>query len=645
MKFRFTAFPLLLVLLLWQPPATGNSLDESFLAARDAAGKGDRAQLERLAGELRAHELAAYVDYWRLQADLKKNPDVAAITAFLAANEGDPLAEKMRGDWLREAGRQQQWAVFDAAYPALAQPDQELACYALQSRLARGDKGALDAAMPLWLGLTEAPEPCRPVFEALIASQRVGVDDAWARIRRQVETNRLTGARHSMNYLPQPQRPDAGTARAALGTPQSWLNRTRFSNSRTHRELIALAIARLARRDPLQAAKQLERLNARLKDDEKAWAWSQIGWQAALRHMDEAPGWYAKAGKAPMSGNLMQWRARAALRVEDWGGVRAAIEQLPPALSEQPAWIYWLGRAHLANNRAEEARALFWRIAGQPDFYSHLADEELGRSVTVPPRAAPPTDSETARAAALGTIRRSLALLRLGLRVEGVLEWNWAMRGMNDRELLATAVVAGRAGAHDRAIASANRTLEQHDYALRYPLPFSEYIRPAVHEQSLDEAWVYGLIRQESRFIVDVHSSAGASGLMQLMPATARWVAKKTGLKNYRPDRLNDIETNARLGIRYLRIIMEGFDNHPVPASAGYNAGPKRARGWQATRPLESAIYIETIPFEETRDYVKRIMSNTVYYSALTTGQPQQIKRWLTTVGPRVAGTRVEDLP
>ena len=193
MKFRFTAFPLLLVFLLCLQDVAGNPLDASFLAARDAAGKGDRARLERLAGELREHELAAYVDYWRLQLDLKKNPDVAAITAFLAANEGEPLAEKMRGDWLREAGRQQQWAVFDAQWPALEQPDQELACYALQSRLARGDKGALDEAAPLWLSLTEPPESCRPVLEALITGKRVGADDAWARIRRQVETNRLTG--------------------------------------------------------------------------------------------------------------------------------------------------------------------------------------------------------------------------------------------------------------------------------------------------------------------------------------------------------------------------------------------------------------------------------------------------------------------
>ena len=644
MKFRFTAPLLLFVFLPWLH-ALASSLDESFLAAHDATGKGDRAQIERLAGELREHELAVYVDYWRLQLDLKKNPDTAAITAFLAANAGDYLAEKVRGDWLREVGRQQQWALFDAHYPALEQPDQELMCYALQSRMARADESALDEAMPLWLRLTEPPEPCQPVLAALILARRVGVDEVWARIRRQVETNRLTGARYSMNYLPSDQTPDAKTARAVTDTPLPWLDRTRPSNSRMHRELVALAIARLARNDPHLAAGQLWRLEKFLKEDEKAWAWSQIAWQAALRHMEEAPGWYARAGDTPMSVNLAQWRIRASLRVEDWEGVRAAIEKLPPSLAEHPAWVYWLARAHQAGERAGDARALFWRIAGQPNFYSHLADEELGRGIMPPPRVAPPTEAELAQAASLGALRRSLALLRLGLRVEGVREWNWAMRGLGDRELLAAAAVAERAGFHDRAIFSAERTLTQHDYAQRYPMPFSEAIRPAASENFLDEAWVYGLIRQESRFIVEAHSSAGAAGLMQLMPATARWVAKKAGLKDFHPGLIRNIETNVRLGISYLRMLMEDFGRHPVPAAAAYNAGPRRARKWQATRSLEGAIYAETIHFDETRDYVKKLMSNTVYYSALLTGQPQSIKYWLGTIGPRAIEIKAEELP
>ncbi|MDR2111831.1 MAG: lytic transglycosylase, partial [Candidatus Accumulibacter sp.] len=252
MKFRFAAFPLLFILFCLCPAMAAESLDEmdeTFLAARNATHAGDRARLERLAGKLRTHELAVYVDYWRLQLDLKGDLDPAAVMAFLAANEGDCLAEKVRGDWLKQLGQRRQWSLFDAEYPALARPDQELACYALQSRLARNDASALDEATPLWLNLIDPPDSCHPILEALIVDKRVLAGDVWARIRRLIENNRLTGARRDMNYLPRSQTPDAKTALAVTDAPLPWLGKTRLTNSRMHRELIALAIARIARRD------------------------------------------------------------------------------------------------------------------------------------------------------------------------------------------------------------------------------------------------------------------------------------------------------------------------------------------------------------------------------------------------------------
>ncbi|MDR3220826.1 MAG: lytic transglycosylase domain-containing protein [Candidatus Accumulibacter sp.] len=644
MKFRFIAFSLLFILLFCLRPAMAEPLDEMFLAARDATQAGDRAQLERLAAGLQGYELAVYVDYWRLQLDMKSAPDPAVVTAFLANNEGNYLAEKIRGDWLRHLGKQRQWAIFDAEYPALTQPDRELVCYALQSRLARGDNSALDEAMPLWLSLLDSEGACLPLLEALIVEKRVQADEVWARIRRQVEANRLSGARHSMNYLPRSQTPDAKTALAVSNSPLSWLTKTKLTDSRMHRELAALAIARIARGDPGLAAKHLERLDARLRAGEKEWAWSQVAWQAALRHMGEALDWYRKAGDTAMSSEVAQWRARAALRAQDWERVRSSIEKMPPALAGQTAWIYWMGRARQAGGRVEEAGALFGRIAGQANFYGNLADEELGRAIAPPPRARPPTVAEMASATANETIRRALSLIRLDLRTEGMREWNWALRGMSDRELLAASAVAERAGVHDRAIAAAERTREEHDYAMRYPSPYGEQVRSAARRESLNDAWVYGLMRQESRFAPGARSSVGAAGLMQLMPATARWVAARIGLKTFRPNQVHDTETNVLLGTSYMRMIMERLDQHPVLASAAYNAGPGRARKWQAQRPLEGAVYAETIPFDETRDFVKKVMSNAVYYSVLFNGQPRSIKGWLGVIGPNT-DTRAVELP
>jgi soluble lytic murein transglycosylase len=226
------------------------------------------------------------------------------------------------------------------------------------------------------------------------------------------------------------------------------------------------------------------------------------------------------------------------------------------------------------------------------------------------------------------------------MRTEAVREWNWSLRGMTDRELLAAADLARKNQIWDRAIAAADRTKEEHDFSLRFLAPYGDQVRPAALNQSLDDAWVYGLMRQESRFVTSAKSSVGASGLMQLMPATAKWVAKKIGMRDFNPARVNDTETNVLLGTSYMRLVMENLDNHPVLASAAYNAGPGRARRWRADRPLEGAIYAETIPFSETRDYVKKVMSNSVYYTAEFTGRPDSLKARL-----GVVGARVEDVP
>lgn len=624
--------------------------DDLLLAARDAARLGDRAKLERIVPEVQGHELAAYVEYWLFQIDLKsENADPAAIKSFLVRNEGTYIAERMRGDWLKKLGKDQLWSEFDAEFPAMVQPDQEVSCYALQSRRARGDQAVLDDAMPLWLTLIEPPESCYPVLEALILDKRVLADDVWARVRRQFEANKLAAGRFTMNYLPASQTPDARTAQTVSDSPMPWLVKlpAAFGASRMNRELAALAIGRIARNDPRQASDQLVRIESELQPGEKAWAWSQIGWQAAFRHMDEALQWFANAGDAPLSDEVAQWKVRAALRAQEWGVVRATIEKMPPTLSEQAPWVYWLGRAYRAGGQTEAANNLFLKIAGQPNFYGNLADEELDRVITTPPRAEPPTVEELARMADTPGVRRTLALLRLDMRVEGVREWNWVLRGMSDRELLAAAEVANRAGFYDRAIAAADRTRNEHDYSLRYLSPYSEQVRPAASNQSLDDAWVYGLMRQESRFVTNAKSTVGASGLMQLMPATAKWVAKKIGLRDYHHGQVNDTEINVLLGTSYMRLVMESLDNHPVLASAAYNAGPGRARKWRAAdRELEGAVYAETIPFSETRDYVKKVMSNSVYYAALFNEKPQSIKSRLGVIGPRVAvDPKAEELP
>jgi soluble lytic murein transglycosylase len=237
-----------------------------------------------------------------------------------------------------------------------------------------------------------------------------------------------------------------------------------------------------------------------------------------------------------------------------------------------------------------------------------------------------------------------VAAIALGLRAEGVREWNYTTNlhtpgGMTDRELLAAAQLACQNEIWDRCINTSKRTVATADYTQRYPMPHKDAVVARTRQIGLDPAFVYGLIRQESRFITDAKSHVGASGLMQVMPATAKWTAKKIGLTSFQPSDITDRDTNIAIGTGYLKLVLDDFEGSMAMAAAAYNAGPSRPRQWRApggTGPmLEGAVWAENIPFSETRDYVKRVLANTTNYAALMTGQPQSLKLRLGQVGPR----------
>lgn len=246
----------------------------------------------------------------------------------------------------------------------------------------------------------------------------------------------------------------------------------------------------------------------------------------------------------------------------------------------------------------------------------------------------PPAEEDLARLRGIPAIRRAFALYRLEMVPEAFREWVFGLRNMDDRGLLAASQLAVEAGLTDRSIGTADRTLARHDFTRRYPIPHREALAAASQQFGVDEAMLYALIRQESRFNAEIKSRVGATGLMQLMPATARWVAKQIPVNNYRPALLTDPPTNVAMGTYYFRRVLTDLGD-PILATAGYNAGPGRARRWQDAKPLEGAIYAETIPFNETRDYVKKVMANAWFYRDRLTGQPASLRQLMGTVPGR----------
>lgn len=622
-------------------PAFADRGDAAFLSAREAFRNGERVRLGRQVDLLKGHPLQPWAEYWvqRLKLD---DGDDSGVAEYLARYPNAYLAEKLRADWLRVLGKKADWTSFQRELPVLAAPDAEVSCYAAQAT------GMAAAVRPLWNSGQDLPQACEALVDQMVAAGNLTVEEVWQRVRRLFEAKRAGAARSAAAYLPASEGFDGRGLESIAQSPARHLDKlpAGFAARRGTREVVLFAVQRLARSDPQDAAKRFARIETQFPAEERAYAWGQIAWQAALRHQPEALAWYDKAAGTALSEEQMAWQLRAALRVHDWGAVRRSAGAMPPAMAAQPDWTYWQARALAAGGHPELARPLYLKIAGLPNFYGNLADEELGRTVEVPPRAQPPSAEELAAATANPGLQRALALFRVDMRIEGVREWVWSLRGMDDRTLLAAAEFARRNEVWDRAINTADRTQAQHNFSLRYIAPFSDRVLPKADELALNNGWVYGLMRQESRFIMDAKSSVGARGLMQLMPATAKWVAQKIKLPNFHPSRVTEMDTNVTLGTNYMKMVLQSLDNHPVLASAAYNAGPGRARKWRADRPLEGAIYAETIPFAETRDYVKKVMSNAVYYNTLFEGRPQSLKGTLGVVGARGQGEAgVDDLP
>ncbi len=614
--------------------------DRIFLQLRDAARTNDAAKAAALAAQIPNYSAPSYVEYFTIKPQLFDSqgharidaPD-APVLSFLQKYDGQAIADRMLNDYLVVLGSRHDWKSFQQQYARFVlNDDTQVKCYALEARMSKGENVA-DAARPLLVEPKWYGDGCVDLIGALAESGQFTTDDIWQQIRLAYEQNYTTTGLNIVDALGQ-EKPKDTLLNDAVNKPPIYLARGVMPNTPAH-QLTLLAITRMACNEPAMAAATFSLVAPSLTAQERAIGWGTIGYQAAVKRMPSAADWYRLSANATLSNPAYEWRTRSALLAGDWNMVRWSIEQMPPALRSQPSWVYWHARAVKQAGDTATANQEFQTIADQYNFYGQLALEELGQKITVPHRTAV-TDAEIAQMQTVPGFALSQRFYALNMRLEGNREWNWPLRTMTDRQLLAAAQYAKRIELFDRTVNTADKIKSEHDFTLRYLSPFREIVERDAKNTDLDIEWAYGLIRQESRFIINARSEMGAGGLMQLMSGTAQLVAKKIGFGPVSRTQMNEINTNILLGTNYLAMIYNQFDQSPVLATAGYNAGPGRPRQWRQDlrAPVEGAIFAETIPFAETRDYVKNVLSNTVYYAALFESRPQSLKARLGYIAP-----------
>ncbi len=637
--------------------------DDTVLEMGQAFRRGDKARLTALLPQVRGHALEPWAAYWELNSRLNEAlPE--EVQAFLTRYAGSYQEDRLRNDWLLLLGDRRDWTTFAAEHPKFRMgDDRDVRCYAwLIEHVKSGpdSSGALaDNVKKTWYAQRDADGGCRAAAERLLADKQLTPLDIWRKARLSIENNRPRPTRDAVEMVS----PESMALLATIqASPSQFLIDKKLAFTKVRKELITLALVKLAGTDPEAAAKFLDhKWGFQLSQEERNWVWGVIGKQSAIRFssQDSDPLVYFNkvTADSDLTDEMLGWKTRAALRAGSqprWPLVLNSINAMSSDTRLEPTWIYWRARALLgasptptAPQRAQ-ALSLYQSIASVRGFYEQLALEELGQLITVPASPAALSTAEKEAARSNLSLQRATHAIAIGLRSEGVREWNYATNlaqtgGMGERELLAAAQLACDRAIWDRCINTSERTPGGMDFAQRFPMPFRDAVIKRSRDIGLDPAYVYGLIRQESRFIMEARSGVGASGLMQIMPATARETARYIGLKSFTANQLNDRDTNITIGTAYLKRALDDFGGSMAMAAAAYNAGPSRPRNWRNGPQLEAAIWAENVPFNETRDYVKKVLSNTTNYAAVLTGQPQSLKARLGMIGPREANAPPSD--
>ena len=611
---------------------------ESYAAKNENALAQDLAQLNE-----QQYLLAPYADYWLMLLRLDK-ADNEEVQAFVAKYGDYPFAERLRGEWLKKLGKQEDWQWFFDQYPNYKREDIAVQCYALLGKSVAEGVGDDIAAQTkkIWLTTTDLPSSCNPLFDVVQKAGALSSDDVWERFRMALQNGKLPLAKSIARRIADFDEKNIKLLDIINQTPKALLEDNPKSQKTGHKkapkkisasfktrggiELNLFALDRLARSSVPEAVDLFTNFKNKLSSEDQAFAWGRIAYHAARTHNPKALEYYAQAKNTNLDKEQLAWKVRAALRANDWDTVNTTVSAMSPEQQQEGAWRYWKARALKEQGMTVDANKIWGPLSRERHYYGWLAAEEIDSAIGNAEQEYKVQDVEVSAIASQPAIKRALELQRLDMRWEAKAEWVWATRNFDDRQLLAAAEFAVRQQWYDIAITTADNTRQLHDFSLRYPTPYRDLFRAAALEQGVDEAWIYGLARQESRFMHHAKSGVGAAGLMQVMPATAKWAAKRMGMDGYSHELIHDLTTNVDIGTYYIRYTFELMNGQAVMATAAYNAGPSRAKRWLAKEPMEAAVYIETIPFAETRNYVQKVMANAQMYAPRLGRSPLSLK-------------------
>ncbi len=639
------------------PAATDTDIEQlrrDYSAALVALRAGELSRYAQLRARLDGYLLRGYLDYEFLKDRIAVTP-AATLARFLEENRDAPVGDQLRRKWLHYLATRGEWETFmrelhdvangtEARAAGQGRPgsgfddDTELNCYRLSYllRITQNQAALMNEVGRLWQTGDKLPGACDALFAAWRQAGHMTAERVWERIQLAMEKRNLTLAEKLAGFLPAGERVWVGRWLAMHRNPQKELSNIRYpTESALARRIIRHGIMRVAYTDPDQAMQIWKRLKTGIqfssKDENYVHRW--VGVLAAQKHLPAAVEWLSTVAPEPGDETARQWRVRAAVRAGEWQTGLHFINDLTEDEQKQSEWRYWKARMLDKAGFETVAAPLFGELARERNYYGFLAADRLNQEYSMIHVAIEPTADEIKALLARPGVQIAYELFTRGENIGARRQWSWTIRGMTGRELQVAAVIARQWGWHDCAIMTVARSNYLDDLDLRFPILYRRAIEVNAEQNSIDPGWMYGVLRQESAFMTDARSSAGALGLMQLMPQTGRLTARRINLAINGNNAILKIENNLRLGASYLKQVLDIYNGNAVLATASYNAGPHRVKEWlPAGGELDADAWIDAIPLNETRNYVKNVLGFTTVYDYRLHGDAARLTQRMPTV-------------
>jgi soluble lytic murein transglycosylase len=595
---------------------TGVSQREDFSRAWWAAAHGKRADFEQLMPGLRDYLLYPYLQY----EDLRYRRAIVSdgeMASFLDKHGDWAFTAGLRAAWLRTLGKRGRWDSLIVHAPGSS--DTEVRCYLARARIKRGQtEGLLPVVQSLWTVGKSQPDACDPAFAWLKKQGGITSGLAWERIRRAMDERQPRLILYLARFLAEEDRVWADRWYQQDRSGYRQLKQVRkWQDLEKSRDIVSYGLRRLARNDPDRAAQTFEAIDGRFNwpEDVNGGILREIALWSAVEGVAATPARMRLVPETYRDGKLLEWWTRFELSQGNWDAVILTIAGMPPEQKDDSRWRYWDAHARYESGNTELARNLLGELALEANYYGFLSADRLDFPYTICPQEPNVAEHDVDALREQPGFSRALELRKAGVPNWSRSEWKIATEGLDKEGLRTAAAVAHQENWPDMAIFALGNSGDLRWYEWRFPVEYAALVDAQAGKRNLDPSWVMGLMRSESAMAVDALSSAGARGLMQVMPKTAKTLARQHSFSYTGHQQLMQAQDNIEFGTAYLRDLLDRFGENQVLVSGAYNAGPHVVDRWMDKRQTnDPAIWVETLPYYETRDYIPRVLAFSTIY-------------------------------